>query len=122
MPTNKRRQLTRRDREFVFSKCAGHCAYCGLPITIDQMQVDHVEPFSRGGADILDNMLPSCQSCNRYKKTMTLEDFRGAASRWADILMRDNPAYRSAVRFGLVVQTFAPVIFYFEKLRRENGK
>ena len=29
------------NREEVYNKCGGHCAYCGNDITIKQMQIDH---------------------------------------------------------------------------------
>lgn len=36
------------------------CRYCGAPSD----SVDHVKPLSRGGANTLDNMAPSCLPCN----------------------------------------------------------
>lgn len=38
-------------------------AYCRNPAT----EVDHVEPVKAGGADALDNLVPSCRRCNRRK-------------------------------------------------------
>ena len=35
------------DREEVYNKCDGHCAYCGNEITIKQMQIDHIEPVEQ---------------------------------------------------------------------------
>jgi 5-methylcytosine-specific restriction endonuclease McrA len=35
------------NREEVYNKCSGHCAYCGKEITIKQMQVDHIKPLYR---------------------------------------------------------------------------
>jgi len=32
------------NRELVHSKFGGRCAYCGVEITIKQMQVDHIVP------------------------------------------------------------------------------
>ncbi len=32
------------DRQQVYDKCDGHCAYCGVEITLKQMQVDHIQP------------------------------------------------------------------------------
>lgn len=61
------------------------CFYCGsrpvrepnarsrgrLPETID-----HIVPRSLGGRNIIDNILPSCRTCNRAKNDMTLDEFR----------------------------------------------
>ena len=35
----KRRKLTKAERQFVYDKCGGHCAYCGCEITMRQMQI-----------------------------------------------------------------------------------
>lgn len=70
-----RRRLSLEEREAVYSKMSGRCAYCGEPIAFGAMQVDHVVPLRKGGADTLDNMLPACRSCNHYKSTLTVEQF-----------------------------------------------
>lgn len=114
----KRRKLTKAERQQIYAKCDGHCAYCGTSIAIEQMQVDHIIPIRRGGADELDNMLPACRSCNHYKDSMTIELFRQSVERWPEILMRDSVTYRNAVRFGVVTPTPHQVMFYFE--REEN--
>lgn len=111
----KRRRLTKHERQEVYEKCGGHCAYCGCEIKLRQMQVDHVQPISFRGKDELSNMLPACRSCNNYKHSMTLETFRCVAERWHDNILRDSAAYRIAVRFGRITAKDGPVQFYFEK-------
>src|ERR1019366_2579273 len=37
------------------------CAYCGTKTDLEQ---DHVVPISRGGSNAIENILPSCPSCN----------------------------------------------------------
>ncbi|GHA43635.1 hypothetical protein GCM10010329_78180 [Streptomyces spiroverticillatus] len=62
--------MKRRRRRFmiwewlnVLTANNGECLYC-----FDQSQtMDHVIPFSDGGADELKNLLPICRSCNRKK-------------------------------------------------------
>ena len=118
----KRRRLTKAERQKVYGKCAGHCAYCGCEITIQQMQADHVIPmefyeaYKANGVDIdtLENMLPACRSCNNYKSTLTLEKFRAAIERWPEVLASSSVTYRNAVRFGVVTPTPHRVKFYFE--------
>ncbi|MGC5042451.1 HNH endonuclease [Streptomyces albidoflavus] len=41
----------------------GVCLYCASP----SQTMDHVIPFSDGGADELKNLLPICRPCNRKK-------------------------------------------------------
>ena len=120
----KRRKLTPQERMDVYRKMDGHCAYCGCVLKYEDMQVDHVVPlngWSQRGSDTLDNMLPACRSCNHYKSTMSLENFRKMVENMPVALARDSVTYKNAVRFGLVVPDPRPIVFYFER-RAEDGK
>ena len=119
-----RRRLTKEERQEVYDKMGGYCAYCGCPITLREMQADHVVPLHKGGADEVGNMLPACRSCNHYKSTLTVKQFRDRIERWPFILERDNATYRNAVRFGQVMPTLCKVVFYFERqaAQREEGQ
>ena len=111
----KRRKLTASERREIYDKCDNHCAYCGEYIKYEDMQVDHVMPLHKGGADSIDNMLPACRSCNHYKSTLTLEQFRANIERMPDVLTRDNTTYKIAARFGVIKVVRPKVTFYFEK-------
>lgn len=52
---------------------AGRCHYCG---TDGPMHADHRVPLSRGGPNTIDNIVPSCRSCNSRKHDRTEEEFR----------------------------------------------
>jgi 5-methylcytosine-specific restriction endonuclease McrA len=56
----------------------GSCAYCGSEILIE---IDHRIPLTRGGSNLIDNILPACRRCNRRKGTMTEEEFRAFLQR-----------------------------------------
>ncbi len=45
------------------------CAYC---LATGELQMDHVEPISRGGRHEINNVVPACPSCNASKKDKTL--------------------------------------------------
>ncbi len=50
------------------------CVYCG-----DEngpFDVDHVHPFSRGGAHSIENFAWACAPCNRSKGAKTVEEWR----------------------------------------------
>lgn len=111
-----RRKLTKSERQSVYEKCAGHCAYCGCEIEYQDMQVDHVQSLHQGGTDELDNMLPSCRSCNHYKRSLDLEGYRQYLSGVSHRLMRDSIPYQVAIRFGLVKHITDDITFYFETL------
>ena len=116
IPPN-RKKLTKAERQEVYDKCGGHCAYCGCEIAFKEMQVDHVVPIAwNKGADELYNMLPACRSCNNYKSSLSIDEFRACIERFPEILMRDSATYKNAVRFGLVEPKPHKVEFHFEKL------
>lgn len=73
---NKRKKLSDSDRYKVYTKYGGRCAYCGQPIAYKEMQVEHMESLARGGVDGPENYMPACRTCNHYKHTLTVEEFR----------------------------------------------
>jgi hypothetical protein len=116
------------DRQEVYNKCSGHCAYCGIEITFKQMQVDHIKPLYRNdkvetlevwgverGTDEMDNLNPSCARCNKWKSTYSLETFREIVQTSIDRLERDTPNFRLARDYRLLKVTPDPVIFFFER-------
>ena len=111
----KRRRLSKLEREKVYQKCHGHCAYCGCVLDYKDMQVDHVKPFSIGGSDDITNMLPACRSCNHYKANLDLEQFRRYIYEIPLRLNRDNIPFQVGSRFGLIKYSNEPVKFYFEE-------
>ena len=68
-----RRKLTAAERQQIYEKFGGRCAYCGCEITIKDMQADHVVPLHLGGEDDISNLYPACRACNHYKSTYTVE-------------------------------------------------
>lgn len=108
------------EREQVLAKTGGHCAYCGCELTLNAMQVDHVEPMRRGDKgdkshlDVIENKLPSCRSCNYYKSTLTLDQFRERMDVMIGNLER-NSTVKVLLRYGKVQFTRGPVTFYFER-------
>ena len=51
------------------------CAYCG-EILLDDITADHVIPVSRGGSNIIDNIVPACRWCNSHKSTKTANEYK----------------------------------------------
>ncbi len=112
-----------QERDFVFEKYHGYCAYCGTELQRNAFEVDHLEPLYRndddlGGNDSVENKMPSCRSCNRAKKCYSLETWRKIIANKINELTRDSAAYRMAKRFGLVKAIEKPVQFYFETFNK----
>lgn len=120
-----RKPIPKSVRKLVYAKYDGHCAYCGCKIPKKGFNVDHLyclrnyeytEDFT--GIDVHDikNFMPACGSCNRYKATMDLEEFRKQLQKIPDRLARDVCTYNIAVRYGMVQENREPIKFYFEKM------
>lgn len=123
-----RRKLTQKERRVVYDKYNGHCAYCGCEIPFKGFNVDHLhcirnygytEEFTGIDVHSIDNLMPACGSCNRYKATMDLETFRKQLQKIPDRLQRDVCTYNIAIRFGMVQENREPIKFYFERAKAE---
>jgi len=63
----------KRVRDIVKSRDGETCQYCNAKAT--DGEADHVLPLSKGGHDGLDNLVWSCQKCNREKAGKTLREW-----------------------------------------------
>ena len=121
--------MKKTNRQEVYNKCNGHCGYCGREITFKEMQIDHIIPIYRNdttetleswnitrGTDDIDNLLPSCPRCNKWKSTYSLEKFREVIKTSIDRLHRDTPNYRLAKDFGLISENNTNIVFFYETL------
>lgn len=125
------------DRQRIFQKFNGHCAYCGIVLKIKDMHVDHIHPknkahfykseamreeFHLTGRNVhsLDNLNPSCPSCNIYKGSLTLDQFRDYLQRQPEIQSR-KPMVRLCKRFKIIEFNLQPIKFYFETAEIFNG-
>ena len=52
------------------------CMYCGVRLTSDNLQIDHMDPVSRGGSNDDDNLQALCRRCNIRKGNHTDDEFR----------------------------------------------
>jgi hypothetical protein len=50
---------------------AWECIYCKRWLVIEELELDHWEPLSRGGSDGLDNLVCTCHRCNQRKGSLT---------------------------------------------------
>lgn len=108
------------DRLKIYNKCGGHCAYCGKNIEFKQMQIDHVIPKARQyrimdkDLNDEDNLLPTCRSCNHYKRDYDLEQFRHSI-----MTLHERAAShyigKVALDYGIIKLKPFDGKFYFEK-------
>ncbi len=65
----------KKQREKLWEEAAGHCLYCGHPVSVAEMEVDHIVPLSLGGENEYANKVCVCPCCNAAKANQSLEHF-----------------------------------------------
>lgn len=51
----------------VYEKQKGVCKNCGKHFKIEEMEADHITPWSKGGHTVIENCQMLCKECNRRK-------------------------------------------------------
>jgi 5-methylcytosine-specific restriction endonuclease McrA len=119
----KRKAINKETRVLVWEKYGRRCAYCGCGLEYKDMQVDHLVPIARSHQEPdkdpngLENLMPSCRSCNYYKSTLRLDKFRYAMGGVHDRLQTGSAKFlvKLAIRYGIIeVKPFSGK-FYFEE-------
>lgn len=131
-------KLTPKARADLRMKFGGRCAYCGCELPEKGWHADHVKPVCRElkfardkndrtvmiatgklyrpENDTAGNLFPTCRACNIDKGACELEAWREyLQSRIVDGLRRNSSTFRHAERFGRVVLTQDPLVFWFER-------
>jgi len=70
----KRKSLSKKTRFEVFKRDNFTCQYCGEKAPNVILEVDHINPVSKGGSNELLNLVTSCFDCNRGKSNRELKD------------------------------------------------
>ena len=65
----------RKIRQHVYERDSYQCYYCGCTCEEGNISLDHLNPRSRGGSDLPENLVTSCIACNEEKKNMTVEEY-----------------------------------------------
>ena len=74
MPKTKRKPISKALRFEVFKRDSFTCQYCGRSAPEVILQVDHIEPVSKGGKNDILNLMTSCRDCNLGKGARKLDD------------------------------------------------
>lgn len=126
--------MKKADRQKIFDKYGGRCAFCGSPL-ISGWHIWDVKPIQSVVTETgtiekvnteQENLMPACKECGslRVKNSsgkMDINQFRREIKdMW--LFCRNEAMYSSSVRraikFGLIQETQKPVIFYFETLNQ----
>jgi hypothetical protein len=86
--------LTRFNNK-LFQRDQHICAYCGGRFNSEELEREHILPFSRGGRDTWMNVVAACRPCNQKKGAKTPEEANMPLlyapyipSRWEDLLLQ----------------------------------
>lgn len=138
----------KKERQLILNKTNGRCAYCGCDLNGLKWHADHFEPvrrkqryvkaqwdgevlisgkwvadgFRHPERDSEDNKMAACASCNIMKSDRDLESFRKLISDFINSLNSYSTQYKFAKRFGLIEEKPIQVKFYFETLKKCDGK
>lgn len=64
--------MGRKIRFEVFKRDGFKCCYCGRTPPAVVLEVDHIEPKSKGGSNAIENLITACFDCNRGKRDTPL--------------------------------------------------
>jgi len=129
-----------KKRKKIYDKSGGKCWYCGVTLK-KGWHIDHLEPVIRESKYVYEktdngykgkiiqtgtslhperdnekNMVPSCPPCNLFKTVFTLEQFRNEISKQVERARKTSVNYRTAERFGLIIEIKKPIKFWFESV------
>lgn len=116
-----RERIPAQVRKSILAKYDFHCGYCGIKPKV--LHVDHIIPLAHSrGTNEPSNLMPACPSCNNYKATFDLEQFRQQLGQQVRRAREHNINFRLAERFGLIEVKEQPIVFYFEKVEPAQAK
>ncbi|HEY8567929.1 HNH endonuclease [Microbulbifer sp.] len=58
----------------LFARDEHTCLYCGSWFPLRDLTRDHVQPVSKGGRDVWENVVTACRRCNQHKGNRLLQD------------------------------------------------
>lgn len=60
----------------IYRRDKGRCVFCNKRLSKKECTIDHDIPVTRGGRNILKNILVSCSWCNQDKGVLTKEEYQ----------------------------------------------
>lgn len=70
------------DRHYLFNRQHGACFFCGKPLNMGTLSVDHYLPKSASGTNDVFNLVAACKSCNAEKLNIVPMDVEPQHIAW----------------------------------------
>jgi len=122
-------------REYLLEKWNRKCAYCGNKDV--PLEIEHIQPKSKGGSDRISNLTLACHPCNEKKSNKFIEEFlRGKPEILKRILVQSKASLKDAAAVnmtrwalltvlkatGLPVETGSGGLTKFNRTKRDLPK
>ncbi len=76
------RHISDSTKRAVWERDFAKCRNCGAT---ERLEYDHITPVSKGGNSNVENIQLLCRTCNRKKRTKTMEQFATPAQPWLEL-------------------------------------
>ncbi|MEO5360614.1 MAG: HNH endonuclease [Nitrospirota bacterium] len=86
--------ISKKIRFEVFKRDGFACAYCGKTPPSVTLEVDHIDPKSKGGSNDLNNLITACFDCNRGKRNVPLNKIPAKLNENIEILKMQEEQIR----------------------------
>lgn len=93
-------------REYLLEKWNRECAYCGVENV--PLEVEHIQPKSKGGSDRVSNLALACHPCNQSKGNQDIQDFLSGKT---DLLNRILKQVKSPLKDAAAVNSTRWALF-----------
>ncbi len=94
-------------REYLLEKWQRTCAYCGT--TEVPLQIEHIQPRSRGGSSRTSNLTLACEPCNVAKGNQPVEEFLAGKPA---VLKRIKAHAKAPIRDAAAVNTIRWALYW----------
>lgn len=91
--------ISKKIRFEVFKRDDFKCAYCGKTPPQVTLEVDHIEPKSKGGKDDINNLITACFDCNRGKQNIPLTTIPSKIAINIDVLREQEEQIKEYRKF-----------------------
>jgi hypothetical protein len=102
----KRTAVSKKVRFEIFKRDDFTCAYCGSKPPKTVLEVDHILPVSKGGTNVLDNLITSCFECNRGKSNISLQSIPTLLEDKAIIAAAKSEQYKAYLKHVKQIEKF----------------
>lgn len=69
----RHKRAVKFSRQNVYARDRGRCQYCGVRVSRDDFEYEHVVPRAQGGRTVWENIVVACTACNQRKAHRTPE-------------------------------------------------